>query len=302
VWQDAGMGAVRIALVVVVSLLAASCGRPNQFAEITMHDGTVLTVLEPQAYYQAVCDPGTTYRTDGEPDADALRAVHAGVDATKWENGGMGPYDEIKWTDIDSIVFGKGLGDLGDATHDCSGTPLNVAATIRFKGGRVAQRALADTTDLGIEGLTERGPAIVPIRDIAQLRMAEGDRDWVGAQQNTDMSATTLHIVRRDGSRVTVGDPEIIVPVERLSVLGVTQHRIYGLPALAGGARLEIRWPFIASVKISGDANALWGDIVYTDGHRERIALADGEMSGNGIAEADPLKLHSIGDITVTTR
>jgi hypothetical protein len=296
------MGAVRIALVIALSLLAASCGRPSQFAEITMHDGTVITVLEPQAYYQAVCDPGTTYRADGEPDAGALRAVRAGVDATKWENGGMGPYDEINWTDIDSIVFGKGLGDLGSATRDCSGTPLNVAATIHFKDGRVAQRALADTTDLGIEGLTERGPAIVPIRDIARLRMTDGDRDWVTAQENSELPAATLHIVRRDGGRVTTDDPRIVVPVERYSVLGVTQHRIYGLPALAGGARLEIRWAFIASVKLSGDANALWGDIVYADGHRERVALADGEMSGAGIGEANPLKLHSIAEIAVTTR
>lgn len=298
------MGAVRIALVVALSLLAAGCAPPHRmFAEITMHDGAVLTVLEPEAYYQAVCDQGV-YRSDGDPDADALRAVRAGVDAAKWENGGMGPYDEIKWANINSIAFGKGLGDLGEATHDCSGTPLNVAAIIRFKDGHVQQRALADTTDRGIEGLTEHGPVIVPIRDIARLRMVpDGDWDWVKAQESSDLPAVTLNIVRRDGKHVTVSDPEFIVPVTRFSVLGVTQHRIYGLPALAGGARLEIRWQFIASVKVTGDANALQGDILYTDGHRERVVLADGEMTGAGIKPADPpFNLHSIADVAVTTR
>jgi hypothetical protein len=298
------MGAARIALVVALSLLAAGCAPPHRmFAEITMHNGAVLTVLEPEAYYQQVCGDGL-YRSDGDPDADALHAVRVGVDASKWENGGMGPYDEIKWAGIDSIVFGKGLGDLGDATHGCSGTPLNVAATIRFKDGHVEQRALADTTDRGIEGLTERGPVIVPIRDIARLRMVpDGDWDWVKAQESSDLQAVTLHIVWRDGNRVTVGDPEFIVPVARFSELGVTQHRIDGLPALAGGARLEIRWQFIASVKVSGDANALQGDILYADGHRERLALADGELTGTGIKPADPpFNLHSIANIAVTTR
>ncbi len=131
----------------------------------------------------------------------------------------------------------------------------------------------------------------------------DGDWDWVKAQENTSLPAVTLHIVRRDGKQVTVDDPKFVVPAARFSKLGVTQHRIDGLPALAGGARLEIRWPFIASVKVSGDANTLLGDILYTDGHRERVSLADGELSGAGIPDADPpFNLHSVAEIAVTTR
>jgi hypothetical protein len=290
------MGMGRTGALVGLCLVAAGCAPHRTVAEITMHNGAVLTVLEPEAFYQAICDQGL-YRVDGDPDADALRAVRSRADPTT----AIGPYDQIKWSDIDSIAFGKGLGNQLDY---CSDTPLNVAATIHFKDGHVEQRALADTTDRGIEGMAERGPVVVPIRDIARLRMVpDGDWDWAKDRETGSPTTIKLHITRRDGTGLTVGDPEIMVPSTRYSELGVTPHRIYGLPALAGGARLEILWSSIASVTVSGDANALRGDIVYADGHREQMPLADGELSGAGIAPMDTsFGLHDIAKITITKR
>jgi hypothetical protein len=47
----------------------------------------------------------------------------------------------------------------------------------------------------------------------------------------------------------------------------------------------------------------LRGDILYADGHREQMSLADGELSSDGFGLADPpFNLHSIATIIVATR
>ncbi|HJW41091.1 MAG TPA: hypothetical protein VJ476_07665 [Rhizomicrobium sp.] len=266
-----------------------------------MRDGTIFVVIEPGARYLAVCGDGL-YKSDGDADDDGLRAVRRGVDPTQETT----PDDELKWGELDTIAFGKGLGDIGAHTNDCSGTPLNVAATVRYKDGHTEQRALPDTTDLGIEGRTARGYLIAPIRDIAKLRMVADER-WNWAKDSTvndDVTGITLRITKRDGSSVTLANPQTEVSSPKLDRYGVGhQYGNDGLPALFGGAHLGIKWNRIAHVAIWGPADALRGDITYADGHREDVVVEDAELSGGGIGgENGAPHLSDIAKIDVTVR
>ncbi len=140
--------------------------------EIITREGATFIVVDAEANYERVCRDGS-YSLSGDPDKLGLRAVSVNKEGSS--------YNEIPWATISSISFAEPLGDLGkEGGEFCSG-PVSIAATVHLKSDVTQNNNLVDTTDLGIEGKSERGKIVIPIREIASLRMIT-DQNWSWAK------------------------------------------------------------------------------------------------------------------------
>jgi hypothetical protein len=263
--------------------------------EITTRAGATFIVVEPQTYYLLLCDAGQ-YALGGDPDATGLRAIVAGADASK-QSSTTG--DEILWSSIDSIVFAEPAGELSRELGGefCDG-PQSIAATVRLKGGSKVHKHLIDTTDRGIEGKTAQGDIVIPIRDIAKLKMID-NRNWAWANRNGDDvgtdSVVSVRITKRTGEIRDAIDPETSLGYEKRigdRALSTPVEDRSGFPAVTGGARILIPWSVLRLLEIrvvnSGYALAA-GDaplavrLVYADGHGEDVGARNCQIDGVSI-------------------
>jgi hypothetical protein len=277
-------GRAALAILAAISALGGCEPSPpvtRAVAEIVTHQGATFIVVEPQAYYLRLCDAGS-YPLGGDPDAAGLRAIVAGADAAK-RNLTSG--DAIPWSTIASISFAEPVGKLGG--EFCDG-PQSIAAAVRLKDGSTLHRQLIDTTDRGIEGKTAQGDVVIPIRDIARLKMiADGNWAWA-ANTAGDDDAIQLRITRRTGEVREAANPQTALGYEKRfgdRALSTPVEDRWGFPAVKSGARILIPWRALKAVEIRiandgrtfavGDA-PLAVHLLYADGHAEDAGARDG--------------------------
>lgn len=283
--------AAALAAFAVASLLGSCEPRPSvarAVAEIVTREGATFIVVEPQAYYLRLCDAGE-YPLGGDPDGTGLRAAVA-------SKPGSTSGDEIPWSAIDSIVFSVPEGDLsGELGGQFCNRPASISATVRLKDGSKDHKQLIDTTDRGIEGQTARGGIVIPIRDIARLKMID-DRKWAWAARTgndagkvTDMS---VRISKRTGEVREAINPETFLGYEKRignRELSTPVEDRYGFPAVMDGARILIPWDVLKRVDIrivnsghplaEGDA-PLAAHLVFSDGHGEDVGVRNCDIDG----------------------
>lgn len=276
----------------VISALSGCEPRPavtRAVAEIVTRQGATFIVVEPQAYYLRLCDAGS-YPLGGDPDAAGLRAIVAGADASR-RNLTSG--DVIPWSTIDSIAFSEPAGKLSSELGGefCDG-PQSIAATIRLKDRSTLHRQLIDTTDRGIEGKTVQGDIVIPIRDIARLKMiADGNRAWAASTVGDD-DAIQLRITRRTGDVRQAANPQTALGYEKRvgdRALSTPVEERSGFPAVKSGARILIPWRALRAVEIRiandgrefavGDA-PLAVHLLYADGHGEDAGVRNFDIDG----------------------
>lgn len=171
-------------LAIMATLLAACTDRSPPGIEITTRAGGTFLLVRPVVNYERICSPGS-YALQGDPDKRGLR-IRADESVGDPElkrphssDAGSEKTDAVLWTAIAEIEFAELVGDLGTSAF-CGGSPDAVAAKISYRDGRQERRQLIDTTDRGIDGLSDRGRTTVPLRNISRLRTVENrDWDWV---------------------------------------------------------------------------------------------------------------------------
>lgn len=274
------------ALVVLVG-----CGPPKKPAvEIMIRAGARFIVVEPQANYVRLCGPGT-HLASGDIDVSGLRAVSSlsedHRDPTKGE--------EIPWDTVAEIRFRDLIGNIGGELGGdfCGGQPHAVTATVTLKSGEVIQRQLIDTTDLGIEGVSERGFAVIPIRDIATLAVVP-NQGWPWAKQYNRFPVhedlPTIRVEPVSGPTRDFWSPETGTVQEKVvgnRSLQTPDFTRPGLPALIGGARIAIPWNSLKRVEIGGERMPrpgqveakLTGKAFYSDGRNEEVGISDGVLT-----------------------
>ncbi len=271
-------------LLPALALLLGSCGGESRnVVEIVTRDGATFIVVEPEANYERVCNDGS-YSLSGDPDKLGLRAVSVNKEGSS--------YNEIPWTTINSISFAEPVGDLSkEGGGFCSG-PVSITATIHLKSGVPQTNNLVDTTDLGIEGKSVRGTIVIPIREIANLRMI-ADQNWPWAKSDnrlvTNDDLPTLLVTTTDGRTREFWAPTGSVARDKYYgryTLRPPNHTPPGLPVLISGASIAIPWNSIRQVEITGERlvpgegkTKLAAHLVYADGHSENVYIPDSSFS-----------------------
>jgi hypothetical protein len=289
-------------LVAVVLLSAAGCSKPQPAVKVTTRAGGTFLIAHPIAKYERFCsDRSVSAR--GDPDEQGLRIAEAeGSDSRS-----------IAWSAIEGIDFHELVGDLGAGVSYglCEGSPKSINATVTFKDGHREQRQLTDTTDQGIAGVSERGPIVVPLRDIARLVAVE-DENWPWIQkyerdytaQSRDDQGVTLNVKTFGGASRTLTRPEVVVPRIKTSThwsLQLPLERPDGLPVIIAGARITIRWQGLR--RFEGGRDGAPARIIYTDNDRtEAVAIVKGIIGGIGDTEAQSEKLDDIARLDVSLK
>lgn len=300
-------GAAALPLAAALALLLGNCGGQSRTAvEIVTREGATFIVVEPEANYERVCQDGS-YSLSGDPDKLGLRAVSINKDGPS--------YNEVPWATINSISFAEPIGDLGkEGGEFCSG-PVSIAATVHLTSGVTQTNNLIDTTDLGIGGKSERGKLVIPIREIASLKMI-GDLNWPWAKSDnhfiTNDELPTLLVTTIDGRTREFWAPTTSVTRNKYYgnyTLRAPDHTPPGLPALIAGANIAIPWNSIRQVEIVGNRRPLPGQgktklaahLIYADGHSENVHIPDSGFSttANG---GDSIELYDIARIELATK
>jgi hypothetical protein len=266
-------------------------------AQITTREGATYTVVDPQTDYVRIC-----WRSE----IDAMKLVdHQGLRIFSQEKVTAGQdADEIPWTRIDSVNFGASSGELGEF---CPGMPKSVAADVRFKDGHTEHHELTDTTDNGIDGLSERGKIVIPVREIARLNMIP-DQNWpwsIAPESPKSAYAVTLTIIDTNGSTVQLENPAISLTTSKQSgndtlesPFGSTAD---GFPAVISGAKLEIPWHDLKSVDFEPleAGKGLRAKATFTDGHTEELGVREGTFVG--AEEKDETPFDDVKNLQVPT-
>jgi hypothetical protein len=203
-----------------------------------MRDGTRFTVAHATVDYERICTSGT-YSNEGDPEKMGLRLS---------PESSQSPH-VIAWADIGSIDFGERTGRVGGY---CGDLPHAVMASVHLKAGSTVSRALLDTTDAGIAGVSERGPIVIPLREVKTLRtIDDGGWAWVAPREldaNERMrrlSCTVLDVAPGDGSPAyKLRTPEIV----------------------------------LSRTKTQGNPTVL---VSYRDGHSEELIVRRGRLIGD---------------------
>ncbi len=291
-------------LVAVVLVTLSACSKPQPAVRVTTREGGAFLIAHPIAKYERFCsDRSVSVR--GDPDYQGLRI--AGTAAKDSESS------SIAWSTIASIDLHEPVGNLGDGTSYglCEGSPESINATITFKDGHREQRQLIDTTDQGISGVSERGPIVVPIRDIAQLTVIADEnwpwiqkyeRDWTA--QSRDDQSVTLNITTLDGASRTFNWPAVVMPRYKTSThwsLQLPSERPNGFPVTIAGARIAVRWQDLQ--RFEGGRDGAPARIIYTDnGRTETVTVVKGTVGGSGDSEAQSVKLGNIVRLDVSMK
>ena len=246
--------------------------------EITTRDGTHLLVVDAKVNYLRVCYQSTV-------DAFSLTEYN-GLRLPTWDAQKQSAADVIAWKDLDSIDFGKPVGDIGG--DFCPGQPEKMAAQLRLRDGSQQQRELEDTTDEGVFGPTERGEVTVPLHAIASLKVVK-DEHWPWSESQT-YSDTVLHLTDSAGQTRVLdgfdidagnaskqhGDDSLISPFG---------ESVTGFPVYVGGARLDLSWNLLKSVEFEpppADGGPQKAKLTFTDGHSEEFTVRDGRIGSGG--------------------
>jgi len=305
-------------VVLVVGALAslglASCREAHRnIVEITTRGGAAFMVVEPQANYVRICQAGD-YAVSRDADMSGLRAVH-GDSSEGYRDPTKG--DEIPWDTIVKINFTDLIGNIGGELGGdfCWGQPHAVAATVALRSGDVIQRQLIDTTDRGIEGASERGVIVIPIREIAMLA-AVPDQGWPWSKQHNDPAThEELPLIRVEpvnGPIRNFWSPETGTVHEKETgnrSLRTPDYTRPGLPALIGGARIAIPWNSLKRVEIGGERMPmagkiearLVGKIFYSDGRSEEVGISDGVITTT-INGGDSILLRDVAVIEIVPK
>src|SRR5262249_41375682 len=153
-------------MVLSITLLAGACGgQPQPALEITTRAGSAFVLAHPVVNYERGCSPGA-YPLYGDPEKRGPRVRgdrngnKGGSERPPSSEAASAKSEAVQWTALAEIEFGELVGDAGEY---CDG-PDSVSAKISYRDGHQEQRMLIDTTDRGIEGVSERGPITIPIR------------------------------------------------------------------------------------------------------------------------------------------
>lgn len=264
-------------LLLSLALAAAGCTKPKPVAEITTRQGGHFLVVDPQADYVRIC-------YEGEVDAlknmawQGLRIDSAEVKAPSQEE------QEIPWDKIEHIDFGTPYGDLGEF---CPGLPEYIAADVHYPDGRAEQHKLMDTTDDGINGLTERGKVVIPLRNVASLRVVKNE-DWPWASAEEKHYDVTLTVTWSNGKVTQVQMPHYGFSYSKQHGDDLLQSPFsdftYDFPALIHGARVDLSWSDIRSIDVESKPGEPEKDkLTFTDGHTEEVGVAGQGMEfGDG--------------------
>jgi len=253
------------------ALTSCDNGAPKRIdLQITTRGGGNFLVAGVEVSYVAVCYPGSYSPYDNVDD----RGLRFSVKPQKPDDP---DYGDVLWKDIDSVSFGAPAGNRGGA---CDGLPTRVAAVVHYKDGHNESRDLEDTTDFGIEGQTDHGKIIVPLREVAKLGLVP-DQDWPWAREPNVNYNEKLHLTHQDGKTQLFGYPEINTNqgkgLDGQILVSPFGSNAEGLPTLIAGAREDIAWHLIKSVDFEplGPDKTLKGTVTFTDGHKEERVVRD---------------------------
>lgn len=243
--------------------------------QITTRGGGNFLVVDAKANYAAACGPG-------EVDLFSLQDLVGLRPLSGASSAEPDKIEEILWKDITGVDFGAPSGNIGDF---CEGMPVSLAATVHYKDGTQQKRALQDTTDEGIEGKTERGDIIIPLREIAKLSLVK-DEHWPWSYDRSDVNyITRLHVTDRDGHAVDF--PEFRVNTSYTKQKGDEYLQVpygsdepHGLPVAIAGARLDLPWRLLKSAdflpfELNKDVKAR---VTFADGHTEELTIRRGSI------------------------
>lgn len=272
---------------ILLLLMQAGCDRPDPrpSVEVITRAGADFVIAHVEMNYERICAEGS-YKSGGEPDAIGLRIfLPTGDKLTDQYRPGA---KEIPWPTIASVTFDKPNGETGDY---CADLPNAIMANVTFKDGHQERQNLLDTTDRGVGGVTDHGPIVVPLREIASLKViADGHWSWVDAYDSVDPTfatkrrdSTTLHVLTTAKDHHDLPAPWTKIYVEKkygFRSLDLISTTIYGLPVSRGGAQLSIPWTDLSHVAISNSYPQI-ATLTFNDRHEETGNLPDRGVIGS---------------------
>lgn len=270
-------------LPVLLGLATLGCApKGRNVAEITTRQGGHFLVVDPTPNYERIC-------YEGEIDAfkntawQGLRIDSSEVKAPAQEEV------EIPWEKIDQIQFGAASGDLGDF---CPGLPESIAAEVRYKDGHTEHHALEDTTDDGIDGLTDRGKVVIPLRNVASLKMVP-DQNWPWSTAPEVYYDVTLTATWSDGKTSEVQQPEYYSNASKHSgddtLISPFSDYVPAFPALIDGAEVDLPWNVLKSIEIESKPGEPERDkLTFTDGHTEEVMKTNADLQNLSRNDMNP--------------
>lgn len=301
--------------VLSASLLAGTlvaCGAPpdtRPAVEVTTRSGIVLVIARVELNYERICGDGS-YKAEGDPDAIGLRYYAGGDPAERVDHRSIfGAFKEIPWPAIASVTFAE---PVGIANGFCGDLPDAITANIAFKDGHQEQRALFDTTDRGLAGITEHGPVLVPLRSIARLRPIQPENwSWLEtydpSTKDTEevkkrQARIALRVSKTDKSEQKLAAPFAVIFVRKTSgdrELGPITFHVAGLPILRGGVRFAIPWIDLSHVGVSNGYPRI-ATLTFNDRHEESGELPEDGKVEDGLGLSKDVEFRDIAAIDVT--
>ncbi|MGE5624412.1 MAG: hypothetical protein ACM3ZT_02570 [Bacillota bacterium] len=262
----------RLFLLLLLGFAAAACEKGRQVADITTRQGGHFLVVDPKADYVRICHEGEIDAFKNEAWA-GLRIDSEEVKAPSQEE------QEIPWEKIEHIDFGAPAGDLGDF---CPGLPEDIAAEVHYPDGHMEKHKLEDTTDDGINGLTERGKVVIPLRNVASLKMVP-DQKWPWSTAAEKYYGVTLTATWNDGKTAVVQQPNFYFNASKHhgddTLVSPFGDYVYDYPAIIAGARVDLPWNMLKRIEIEskpGEPRKV--KLTFTDGHTEEVMQADANL------------------------
>jgi len=307
--QKVKAGAPRSPLFFILGLLTvAGCERPDPrpSVEIVTRAGADFVIAHVELNYERICAEGA-YKRDGDPEAVGPRIFLPTSDELTDQYRPNAK--AIPWRAIASVSFDKPNGATGGY---CADLPNAVMADVVFADGRQERQNLLDTTDRGLSGVTDHGPIVVPLREIASLKLlADGHWPWVDAYDPIDPNfvtkrrdSATLRISTIDGSRHDMAAPWTEIDVEKMygsRSLDLISTSVFGLPILRDGAQISIPWTDLSHVAISNGRPQV-ATLAYNDGRIETGTLPTRVVIGGGSSQSLELANVAAIDVSISAR
>ena len=279
---------------ILLLLIVAGCDRPDPrpSVEVITRAGAMFVIAHIELNYERICTEGS-FKRGGDPDAIGLRVFLPTGDELTDQNRPNAK--EIPWPTVANVTFDKPNGETGDY---CADLPNAIQANVTFKDGHQERQNLLDTTDRGLAGVTDHGPIVVPLREIANLKViADAHWPWVDTYDPIDPTfatkqrdSTTLHVLTTAKDRHALAAPWTKIYVDKkygLRSLDLISTTVYGLPILRGGAQLSIPWTDLSHVAISNSYPQI-ATLTFSDRHQETGKLPDrGAIGSSGSGDIE---------------
>ncbi len=284
-------------------LLLAACGpRPDSrpAVEVTTRSGIVLVLAHAELNYQRICHVGS-YDREGSPAPAGLLYYDSGDPNPK----------TVAWSAVDTVTFADATGNAGEF---CQDLPDAIEATVLFKDGHKERHALQDTTDRGLEGVTEHGKVVVPLRNVASLKpVTPGIWPWVETydpptQKRADfekyLGRITLRVTKTDQTVETLAAPDAHIALFRTGGgrnLDDIDLHADGLPVFRDGVRYDVPWIDLAHVTMSTEYPPYTATMIFNDRHQESGKMPrDGGLTNALGAPGHAIEFDDIRAIDVT--